>query len=487
MRTWRTRIAVVGWLALLWAPLLAAGGENCFSVLAGRAATTEGAVFFAHNEDDRPPEIVNWIRVPHLAHRPGEVVRLKNGGTLPQVRETAALIWLQMPEQEFADSYMNEYGVTISSNQCQSRVEKAKLTDGGIGYWLRRLMAERAHTAREAVKIGGKLVERFGYHASGRTYSIADSTEAWMLSVVRGRLWVAERIPDDHVAVIANRYTIGKIDLADTANFLGTPEVVAYAEKRGWYDPARDGAFNFRRAYGAPSARYSIRNIARQWRGVSVLSGRSWKPGGSLPFSFRPARRLALSDLMALLRDHFEGTQFETPAAFNHGNPHKNFVKRICSESTQYGFVAELRSKMPTSLGAVLWMAPRRPCIQPFVPIYSGVQSFPEGFARRPFAEAVAGQFVHDPARYKPTPELAYWSFVGRAAATDADYGRLAPVVMKDRDRLQRAVMSARRELEKKALKRLREHRQEGLRALTRFTGAWMTKVWRLNRGPVGR
>ena len=83
---------------------------------------------------------------------------------------------------DFADSYLNEWGVTIASNACRSREDSTGLTKGGISYWLRRLMAERARTAREAVQIGGELVEKYGYDSSGRTYCIADAQEAWLMA-----------------------------------------------------------------------------------------------------------------------------------------------------------------------------------------------------------------------------------------------------------------------------------------------------------------
>jgi len=61
---------------------------------------------------------------------------------------------------------------------------------------LRRIMAEKARSAREAVQLAGQLVETYGYRGSGRTYSIADKNEAWMLAVIKGRHWLARRVPD---------------------------------------------------------------------------------------------------------------------------------------------------------------------------------------------------------------------------------------------------------------------------------------------------
>lgn len=463
-------------------PLVAVSGENCFSILAGSATTRDGAVYFAHNEDDPLPQIVNFMKVPHLTHTPEEVVTLKNGATLPQVPETAAFIWLQMPGEEFADSYMNEFGVTISSNQCSSRVKEADLTDGGIGYWLRRLMAERAHSAREAVTIGGKLVEQFGYLSSGRTYSVADTKEAWLFSVVRGRIWVACRVPDDKVAVVANCYTIGEINLSDTANCLGNPDIIPYATKKGWYDPNHDGVFNFRKTYSAPKAAYSIRNLARWWRGVTVLSGKEWDLKKPLPFSISPARKLGVPDLANLLRDHFEGSQFETPASFNHGNPHGNYVKRICSDTTQYGFVAQLRSGLPVDMGAILWLAPRRPCIQPFVPVYCGIQAFPHGFARKSFDDAIATQFAPDPARYTATQDLAYWSFFEQAMRIDEDYRDKIQGSRQTRDQVEETLMQAVPGFEKKVLKLLKKDREKGRTALTRFSAIGLKELWKMNR-----
>jgi hypothetical protein len=47
-----------------------------------------------------------------------------------------------------------------------------------FGYMLRRLLAERTKSAREAVLPAGELIEKFGYRASDRTYSIVDRNEA---------------------------------------------------------------------------------------------------------------------------------------------------------------------------------------------------------------------------------------------------------------------------------------------------------------------
>ncbi len=187
------------------APAEPPDGE-CFTVLVGRKASADGSVMVAHNEDDRGDIVVNLRKIA-----PGET----GGGA-------AGLLWIEATTQEFADSFINEHGVLVTSDSCPSRVTAEDYTDGGIGGMLRRLVAEQATSARDAVRIAGELVEKHGYRASGRTYSIADRKEAWLLAVLRGRRWYAQRVPDDAVAVIPNHFTIRGIRPDDPDSFMGS-------------------------------------------------------------------------------------------------------------------------------------------------------------------------------------------------------------------------------------------------------------------------
>ncbi len=197
--------------------------DNCFTVIVGRKASADGSVIVGHNEDDRGNIIVNLRKIQARDYGAPQRVGLGKGGTFETDGKTGEFLWIEATTQEFADSFINGHGVLITSDSCPSRVTKDDVTDGGIGYMLRRIMAEKATSARDAVNIGGRLVEKYGYRASGRTYLIADRNEAWMMAVLKGRYWFAERIPDDEVAVIPNRYTIKHIRLDDPELFLREP------------------------------------------------------------------------------------------------------------------------------------------------------------------------------------------------------------------------------------------------------------------------
>jgi dipeptidase len=395
---------------------------NCFSMLIGKEASADSAVYLAHNEDDWGELYVDWHKVARKKHASGEMVSLEKGGKVVQVAETAAYLWLQMPGMQFSDSYLNEYGVAIASNQCRSREDRPDLTDGGIGYYLRRLMIERAKTAREAVRIGGALVEQFGYHYSGRTYVIADKNEAWMMSVVMGRHWIAQRIPDEHIAIIPNYYTIQEIDLRDTVNFLGASDLITYAVERGWFDPNQGKRFNFREAYADIESLYGIWNIPRHTDAINHFAVEPIGYGYDLPFSFEPKEKITLPAIMDVMDAHGEGTEFEIAPHFANGNPHKTVIKRVCSEGNQYGMIAQLRKDLPDPIAHVLWLAPKRPCIQAFTPWYIGITSIPTDYSRGNPDACLANHFTEKDLKTK-TSGKAYWTFKDLSDRLDEEFG----------------------------------------------------------------
>ncbi|HMA63348.1 MAG TPA: C69 family dipeptidase [bacterium] len=410
-------------ILLLIFSLARAENFNCFTILAGREATKSGCVLLAHNEDDYGQQVVNFYKVKSQDFTEKDSITLKNGARLLQEVERNAYVWLQIPGLDFSDSYFNDQGVVIASDGCRSREDRSDLTDGGIGYWLRRLMAERANSARQAVKIGGHLVEKYGYYSSGRSYCIADTAEAWIMAVVKGRRWVARRIPDDHVAVIPNFYTIQDINLNDTLNYLASDDIITYAKKRGWYDPEEDGEFNFRQVYGAGLDHPS--NVNRMGRGVNLLSEKQYEIDSStrLPFSFQPRKKLSRQDLMKVLRDHYENTEL---AASNEDSIHTNKNRPICTRATKYGFVAQLTPKEPLEENSVLWLAPGRSCSMPAIPIYFSIEKFPSELQQFSSPQiALENQYKEFENPYQNNSEHLFVKIIEYCDYYDENYDRL--------------------------------------------------------------
>lgn len=438
--------------------------EGCFSIVAGKEASADGYVIMAHNEDDSPPQIVNHHKIPRKKHLPTEKVKLLNGGQLEQVEQTWAYIWSEMPAMLFSDSYINEWGVSITSDNCPSREDKPQITDAGIGYMLRRLVAERAKTAREGVLLAGKLVERFGYIDSGRTYIICDPDEGWLFCVVNGKHWLAQRVGDDQVAMVANTYTIRRVDLSDKKNFLASKDIIKYAVSRGWYNPEEDGPFDFARVYSNPESASSFSNFGRQWSGFRYVAAEPIPLSPELPFSVVPQRKVGVARIMQILRHDYKGTEIQPsspPAAPSGDGSRWDSLKSpqesgcpICSGATQTSFIAQLRRNMPLDIGIVYWACLASPRTSFYIPFHFGISEFPAGFcmeSQRPskivFDEKVGCPFQADPLQ-------AFWMFsnfynkvYGASANTISRVKTLAEDIENDAFTLQKPLEEAARRL----------------------------------------
>lgn len=362
-------------LPLLLAALLGASAPasppegGCFAVVAGGRCSADGAVLLGHNEDDPgDPVLYHWI-LPRGTHAPGTHIRLAGGGLLPEAPETWACLWSQMPGFHFSDAYLNEWGLAIASNSCPSREKEPRITGGGIGFLLRRLLAQRARSAREAVELAGRLLGEWGYSASGRTLILADPREAWLLCMVQGKHWVAVRVPDDRVCVVANSYPVHEIDL-EAPGVLASEGLIEHALAQGWYEPEKEGPFEFAAAFADPQARLSAGNFERQRNARRLLGARPGPPGWKQPLFFEPGRPLGPADLFAVLRD-----RGETPG------PDRGAGGAVCVSMTANSKVFQLRPRLPVGVGACLWLALGRPDASLFVPWHLGSLAAPAGYA----------------------------------------------------------------------------------------------------------
>ncbi|MBW7995115.1 MAG: dipeptidase [Candidatus Glassbacteria bacterium] len=367
----------------------AAEDDNCYLVVAGLSATADGSVMLAHNEDNGTDKVFRFRRVERRVHVSGEFVELHGGGRLEQTDTTWAYTVWEMPGMHFSHGMVNEHAVAVVSNSCPSREDRPMLTDGGIGPLLRWLVVERARSAREGAELAGALIERFGYSASGRTLTIADPREAWQVAMVNGKHWVARRVPDNQVAVLANSYGIHRIDLADTVNFMGSADLIDYARERGWYDPAMDKEFDFERAYAGRGRLTDPNQRLRQWTGFRHFAAPDYAPppdGEPLPFSIEPLKPLTPEQMFAALRDHYEASQFEAGDCLPHVTPCGASPRAVCHGSTNHGDLFQLRGNVPSPLRTIWWYSFWRPCSAPFVPLYPAAGSVP----------AALGFEVHD-------------------------------------------------------------------------------------------
>lgn len=372
---------------------------GCFAVIVGKKASEDGSVLFGHNEQGG--RMLNFRKIPRIEHEPDEVVTLVRGGTLPEVPKTYSFMWSENPALEFSDVYFNEWGVAVASDGCGTRedsydelVARGDITDGGIGYLLRRLIAQRAKTSREGIQIAGEFLNHFGYADSGRSLTVADSNEAWILSVVRGKHWLAKRVPDDEVVILPNVHIITDVNLDDTDNFIGSPDIIDYAIKRGWYEPSSGKEFSFRDAYNPPSQELWD---PRQWRGQSLVKEQTkdLPKVEQLPFSVKPDHKMTIKDVITILRYHGE-------------------IGSLCAPPTLEGAVFQLRNWLPVEVGCVDWRTSAEPCTSVLVPWYAGILNVPESYHKPVSIDkqlSIEHHFNPPEGTFDDDPNHSWWTF----------------------------------------------------------------------------
>lgn len=115
------------------------------------------------------------------------------------------------------------------------------------------------------------------------------------------------------------------MNLSDADNYMGSPNLHSFARDMGWWDPQRDGEFDFMAAYGyqAPSEElarlYSLYAGRRFWRIISTAApsqkfdpklGLAASPA-TYPFSVEADGPMSLHDITSLMRDYFQGTEYD--------------------------------------------------------------------------------------------------------------------------------------------------------------------------------
>jgi secernin len=222
--------------------------QSCDTVVA-LSDRTGGGVLLAKNSDRSPDEAQRLIGAPAADYSAGSQVQCQYL-SIPQAPRTAALIGSQPFWLWGFEHGLNEHGVAIGNEAIFTREQPAEV--GLLGMDLVRLGLERGTTARQALDVITGLLERFGQGGStvfaGRrfydnSFLIADPGETWVLETA-GRRWAARRLTSGAYA-ISNRPTLG------TEYDLASPDLVAYAEERGWWPRGRR-PFHFAEAYTDP-------------------------------------------------------------------------------------------------------------------------------------------------------------------------------------------------------------------------------------------
>ena len=221
--------------------------RKLYDIAAGKLATTDGSVMTSQTCDrtSRWMEVVpaqNWPDTAKLdlywdlRHTESKNDRLgvKLKGSIPQVH-IHCLSEYRLSLYERKQLAMGETTI-VGRKELRNPKGLFHIED------LQGIALQRCSTAREAVLLMGRLAEQYGYRDGGECLTVADKRELWFFEITgagsedMGALWVARRIPDDHVTVSANTPRISDVDFGDKDNYMYSEGLKEKARKLGYWD-----------------------------------------------------------------------------------------------------------------------------------------------------------------------------------------------------------------------------------------------------------
>ncbi len=497
--------------------------EGCTSITVGKKASSDGSVITSHTDDSHRTR--SWMDIQQRKkHKKNDAFTMYKReasdehvmptykhtpiGSIPQVKETYSFINTAYP-------CMNEFQLGIGESTFGGRKELQSDTGLIDCQRLCQLMLERCKTAREAIKMAGTLIAEHGWIDYGECLTIADPDEVWHLEIVgpgkgkKGGVWVAQRVPDDHISCNANASTIKKIDLGNPDYFMASENVFDVAKENGWWNP-ENGDFQWCYAY-APKSRNSVAARRREWRIFDLLApSLDLHPNAQdYPFSVKPDTNVSLKDLVTVFKDYYEGTPYDmtrnitatdkegkkiiSPLA-NPFMPYDqleisnvsggwysvdekkdkiNFLgeRTIARWYTMYATIIQCRDWLPNEIGGVVWLAQDNVATSVYIPVYCNTKDLPQSYKT--------------PGRTNGyTQESAWWAFNRLGTLTAQRWGEMRHDVDNKWGPLQNELFSKQDEIEKKALSLHKKKPELAVEFLQGYTFEWGNKVvdqaWRL-------
>jgi dipeptidase len=318
-------------------------------------ASVDDSTILAYNADS-PSQVGGLSHWPAGKHTPGELrptYRWDDGaylGAIPQPPETYTVV-----------GNTNEHQLSITETTfggLQSldgtRYTVCHDTYGCLDYGqLIYVTLARAKNARQAIQVIDDLLQTYGYASSGESFSIADTSEVWLMEIIgkgnttKGAVWVATRIPDGHVCAHANQARTREFIVGDPDRFQYSKDVVEFARSLGLYT-GPDHRFSFSdvfdpvTTYGARTCEARVYSLFSRVAApeenmeqyLDYVTGYNIK--NRMPLYIRPARKISVNDTFWIMRDHYENTALDNKDDIS-GGPWRSPIQ-LGSEGKVWGF-----------------------------------------------------------------------------------------------------------------------------------------------------
>lgn len=481
----------------------------CTNLIITKGASSNGSVMITYAADSHTRYGALFF-YPAAQNPKGsmlEVYHYENGklmGTIPEAAQTYNVI-----------GFMNEHQVAIGETTWGGLDSLANQPGAIMDYGsLMKIALQRSKSAREAIKVMTELVEKYGYATQGESFSISDANEAWIMEMIgkgryeKGAVWVAMQIPDGCISGHANHARITTFPMQKSNDWFNTkqmvfhsPDVISFARKIGNYKGS-DADFSFSDVYNPVDfggARYCesrvwafFRKFNAELRDNPVFDeyvcgvikhqkkfadGRS-NPNGfatnRMPLWIMPDKKIELAEVMATMRDHFEGTHLDMrygigagpfncpyrwrPMEFKVDTITYLHERAIATQQTGYSFVAQSRSWLPNPVGGIFWFGvdDADGCV--YAPMYCGIDKIPESYA------------VGNGSMIEWSETSAFWTFNLVTNWAYTRYNMIHPEIEQYQMQLEKAFIEEIKDIDTKAAAAFAANKEDAVKIITEYS-----------------
>jgi len=404
----------------------------CTTILVGKNASSDGSTMIARNDDGLFETKKLCIMDPKKQKR--------------KYKSVIGHCTVELPDNPLRYSYIpnvdthngvwpaqgiNELNVgmtateTITSNprvhaadplaEYKKKEGKNPEVIGGLGEEdLVILVLPYIKSAREGVLRLGSLLEKYGtYERNGIAFN--DENECWWLETIGGHHWIAVKVKDDEVVLMANQFGLDHFDFEDA--FGAQKENLCSEDlrefiKNNHLDLNQGKVFNPRVAFGSRADSDHIYNTPRVWYLLRYFAPKLFEnykddpENDNLPWSVIPEKKVTIQDIKYILSSYYQGTPYNPYNKDDTGVRGK--YRSIGVPNSDDQSILQIRGYLPHEIKSLQWISFGGSAFTGMIPLYTNVNSFPK--------------FISDNASNNVDTNCFYWSSRLIACLTDAHY-----------------------------------------------------------------
>ena len=279
----------------------------------------------------------------------------------------------------------NEYGVAmimaITSFSNSAALKADPLIEAGLTECTAvDLVISQSASAREAVEVLCGLIDTYG-SSEVNIALIADQSEVWYVEMYNGHQYAAVKLPADAVCVFGNEFSLEYV--SDYAEAILSPGLEQLAVDNGFAVYGKDHELNLLDTYSGSEVVADYSHM-RTWIGHKILSPSSYEDydkNEKYPLFFTPDKKVSLQDVMEILRNRYEGTEYSPDETG------RTDMRVIGTDTAMSVHIAQIYPDLPADMSCVTWESTGPALYGVFVPVSNAVQSISEPYSRCQRAE----------------------------------------------------------------------------------------------------